>query len=372
MRKLVALLYIFAFILTSCEEEVDYKDMGIKNIIVVNGRFIDGETPWCQVSRSEILFDQIHDKIKPTVFLPNSDVTAETDNQTFKYVVIGDSAKMKANGLVARAGETYTIKASANGFENVYSTVRIPEKPIAEFKFTGFEIKEYNDFFYGPSVFANYELEIQDDPNSEDYYHFQICGKHMEYISDYVTIDTIYGNWWNDIWYDYYNIRKDWIAVDSFITYGPMEYVWSSNDPVMNWNKNPSEGDDMLFTNYERNIHHIFNDMMFNGQTSKIRFCVNVTDDIWGNSIKKADSINVEIHHINKETYMYLRTIENVADNEWIGSLSPYMLYCNVEHGAGLVAAWSKKSIPLVIPEIPENIIKRLKELQNQYYDYVW
>ena len=115
MKKIAALLYIFIFIFTSCYEEVDYEDLGVKNIIVVNGRFIDGETPWCQVSRSDIIFDQIKNKITPTVYLPDANVTATDGDADYKYTVVSDSAMMEAKGLIAKAGETYTIKAKANG-----------------------------------------------------------------------------------------------------------------------------------------------------------------------------------------------------------------------------------------------------------------
>ena len=113
MKKITALLYIFIFIFTSCKEEVEYEDLGVKNIIVINGRFIDGETPWCQVSRSDIIFDQIKNKITPTVFLPDAKVTASDDNSDYKYVVVADSAMMEAKGLTAKAGETYTLKAKS-------------------------------------------------------------------------------------------------------------------------------------------------------------------------------------------------------------------------------------------------------------------
>ncbi|MBO7628291.1 MAG: DUF4249 family protein, partial [Paludibacteraceae bacterium] len=99
MKKIAALLYIFIFIFTSCEDEVDYHDLGVKNLIVVNGRFIDGETPWCQVSRSDIIFDQIKNKITPTVFLPDANVTATDGDADYKYTVVADSAMMEAKGL---------------------------------------------------------------------------------------------------------------------------------------------------------------------------------------------------------------------------------------------------------------------------------
>ena len=164
MKRSSVLLYycmtLTSFLL-SCKEEVDYDDMNLKNIIVVNGRFVDGEIPWCQVSRSDLLFDQTHHKVTPVVFISDANVSASCEGNTFKYIVVGDSAQMQAKGLKATAGATYTLKASAKGFDDVYSTVTIPAKTECDFRFVN----------HGNSYASNfYELSINDDPNTEDYY----------------------------------------------------------------------------------------------------------------------------------------------------------------------------------------------------------
>ena len=51
MKKITALLYTLVFCLSSCMEEIEYEDMGLDNFIVLNGTFIDGESPWCQVMK---------------------------------------------------------------------------------------------------------------------------------------------------------------------------------------------------------------------------------------------------------------------------------------------------------------------------------
>ena len=118
----------------------------------------------------------------------------------------------------------------------------------------------------------------------------------------------------------------------------------------MNWNKSQSE--ENIFDTYEWNEKNIFNDQLFNGQTSKIRFYMNLYEKgyIGGRKID-TNSIDFELRHITKETYMHYRTYQQVKDNDYSGSLSQYMLYCNVEKGAGLIAAWSAVKAPLKVPD---------------------
>ncbi len=364
MKKIAALLYIFISIFTSCYDEVDYEDMGVKNIIVVNGRFIDGETPWCQVSRSDIIFDQIKGKITPIVFLPDANVTATDGDADYKYVVISDSAMMEAKGLIAKAGETYTIKAKANGLEDVYSTVTIPDKPKADFRVISVEeITETHNGYYGPYEIIDvtdlepetytkvtYELNVQDDPDTEDYYQLVFYAMVMEY--EYETIiDTVPGHWYEDEWIEPYE-NYTYKVIDSAKVYKEISTheVLRTDDPVMNWNKNQSEGN--LFDDYEWNEKNIFNDQLFNGQTSRIRFSMNIyTKGYLGVNRIDLSTLDFELRHINKEMYMYYRTYQLVKDNDYNGTLSPHILYCNVENGAGMIAAWSAVKAPLKVPD---------------------
>lgn len=355
MKKITVLLYIFLSIFTSCEEEVDYYDLGVKNLIVVNGRFVDGETPWCQVSRSDIVFDQIKNKITPTTFLPDAKVTANDGNSDFTYVVVGDSAKMEAKGLTPKAGESYTLKASANGLDDVYSTVTIPNKPQASVKLISVE-KDKNDWYW--DIFENsetgykatFEINIQDDPNTEDYYQLLIYANTKNYEYEYRVVDTVYTYWAEGHWVEVPQRYMKPYVVDSSMAYE--ECNFGSDDPVMNWNQSQSNS---LFEEVEWNSMNIFNDQLFNGQTSKIRFYIYINKNEIISGPDFSYPVYYELRHINKEMYMYYRTYQKVSENEWTGSLSPYILYCNVENGAGLVAAWSAAKDTLQRPVIPKD-----------------
>ena len=361
MKKIAALLYIFILIFTSCEEEVDYYDLGVKNFIVVNGKFVDGETPWCQVSRSDIIFEQIKNKITPTVFLPNANVTVTEGNSDYKYVVIGDSAVMEAEGVKVKAGETYTLRAKSDGLDDVYTTVSVPSKPKAELRFISVEKEKVNEMFYF-DVFENqervkitYELNLEDDPNTEDYYQILFHANTKEYDIIY-EIDTIRGYWNGDDWVDAENgpdkiYRSHPTHADSTIAYKIHYELLTSNDPIMNWNQNQS--DNNLFESFEYNDRSLFNDQLFNGQTTKIRFNLYIyeDEDQYYSVINYNDPIYYELRHINKEMYLYNRTYQKVVNNDMAVSLSPYMLYCNVQNGAGLVAAWSSVKKQLEIPD---------------------
>lgn len=361
MKKIAALLYIFILIFTSCEEEVDYYDLGVKNFIVVNGKFVDGETPWCQVSRSDIIFEQIKNKITPIVFLPDANVTVTEGNSDYKYVVIGDSAVMEAEGVKVKAGETYTLRAKSDGLDDVYTTVNVPSKPKAELRFISVEKETYKDiFYYGvfeskEMIKITYELNLEDDPNTEDYYQILLHASTKNYDYIYV-IDTIHGYWNGDDWIEAEDgpeeiYRSHSSYIESTI-YREHYELLTSNDPVMNWNQNQSDND--LFESAEYNDRSLFNDQLFNGQTSKIRFNLYIDKEQNNNFqvINFDDPIYYEIRHINKEMYLYNRTYQKVVNNDMAVSLSPYMLYCNVQNGAGLVAAWSSVKKQLEIPDI--------------------
>lgn len=301
MKKKVVLLFIFISSFTSCEEEVDYNDLGVKNLIVLNGRFVDGENPWCQVSRSDIIFEQINSAISPTTFLPDAIVSVNEGSSEYIYNVVADSAVMEAEALTVKAGGTYKLRASANGFEDVYSTITVPTKPKADFRLVSkepeLEISVGNFLRYK----IYYELNVHDDPDTEDYYQIKFG------------------------------------TVDSTMTFEETIRPLWTNDPVFKGKQ--SQLEDNLLSDKTNERTGIFSDELFNGQTSKISFFKYTYDS--GYDMENGEQLYYEVRHISKEMYMYYKTLQNVRDNEMNGSLAPYMLYCNVENGAGLVAAWS-------------------------------
>lgn len=344
MKKITSLLYIFIFIFTSCEEEVDYEDLGVKNIIVLNGRFIDGDTPWCQVSRSDIIFEQTKTRITPTTYIPDANVTVSEGSSEYKYTVVADNAMMEAKGMIAKAGATYTLKAKANGLDDVYSTISVPSKPKADFKLISVE-SESNAYAHGHKI--TYELNIQDDPNTEDYYQIILYSVKMQYKYEYGVIDSVDGYWKDNVWvpsHEVYGLK----VVDSAIVYNKPYELLQTEDPVMNWNQ--TQTDYSLFDYPEENEMNIFNDQLFNGQTSKIKFYMYIFQEEPFNRVD-IDSLEYEVRHINKDMYMYYRTYLLTRDNDWNTSQSPHMLYCNVENGAGLIATWSAVKGPLKLPD---------------------
>ena len=341
MKKITALLYIFIFIFTSCKEEVEYEDLGVKNIIVINGRFIDGETPWCQVSRSDIIFEQTKTRITPTTYLPDANVTASEGSSEYKYTVVADNAMMEAKDLIAKAGETYTLKAKANGLDDVYSTISVPSKPKADFKLVSV------DTLYTHGHKITYELNIQDDPNTEDYYQIILYSIKMQYKYEYGIVDTVDGYWMDSIWIPPHEVYGFKVVDSAFAYYKPYELL-QTEDPVMNWNQNQT--DNILCDYPEENEMSIFNDRMFNGQTSKIKFYMYIFKEEPFIRVD-IDSLEYEVRHINKEMYMYYRTYQLIMDNDQYRTNSPHMLYCNVENGAGLIAAWSAVKKPLKLPD---------------------
>ena len=344
MKNITALLYILIFIFTSCKEEVDYEDLGVKNIIVINGRFINGEIPWCQVSRSDIIFEQTKTRITPTTYLPDANVTASEGSSEYKYTIVADNATMEAKGLIAKAGATYTLKAKANGLDDVYSTISVPSKPKADFKLVSVESAS-NEYAHGHKI--TYELNIQDDPNTEDYYQILLYSIKKQYKYEYGIVDTVDGYWMDSIWipsHEVYGLK----VVDSAFVYNKPYELLQTEDPVMNWNNN-------TFDYSEENEMNIFNDQLFNGQTSKIRFYMYIFQEEPFNRVD-IDSLEYELRHINKEMYMYYRTYQLIKNNDQNITHSPHMLYCNVENGAGLIAAWSAVKNPLKLPDQVNNI----------------
>lgn len=50
----------------------------------------------------------------------------------------------------ASSGETYTLRAKANGLEDVYSIVTVPDKPKADFRIVSVEQITESHNYYGP------------------------------------------------------------------------------------------------------------------------------------------------------------------------------------------------------------------------------
>ena len=121
---------------------------------------------------------------------------------------------------------------------------------------------------------VTYELNVQDDPNTEDYYQLVFYGTIMEYKYELIT-DTMDGYWVGNEWYEP-SVIYDYKIVDSSMVYKeiPANSLLYSDDTVMNWNQNQT--DNILCDYPEENEMSIFNDRMFNGQTSKISFYMNL------------------------------------------------------------------------------------------------
>ncbi len=332
MKKITALLYTLVFCLSSCMEEIEYEDMGLDNFIVLNGTFIDGESPWCQVMKSDIIFGNLKKETNIITYLRDASVTATNNGNSYNYSTIGDSAKMQADGLTVAAGGTYKIVAKSNGLDDVSATVTVPSKPTTEFRYVGLENMQ-------DSVIAFYELTITDNGETEDYYQLALYGSHYEF--EYQFHDTIIDNEFSIVV----------TGADTTVKKGDLKYDFFSEDPIMNWNET-------IYNNAKENPDNLIDDKLFNGKTVTIKLGIFLFAD------QKFEDLVIDIRHITKETYLYHSSLNRIQRRNGSTSLAPDMLYCNVENGAGLVAAWSSVKVPFEVPEFDffENLLNRVKK----------
>ena len=216
-------------------------------------------------------------------------------------------------GSALQAGETYSLRVTAPGFETVRATDTVPGPVPASVRFylphasSGSESGTGRDF--------SIELEIQDPPGEENYYQ--------------VSLFRVYAG------------REDGDEARDLIPAYRLEEDFSTKDPSI-LADNSVDGSPFEEGAFEGKAPY-FRDTLFDGGTHEIELSSDFDGD------PDFSEIRLQVLHISEAYYEYLKTSRlhhDTLDNPFA---EPLNVYSNVENGYGIFAGYSSRTFELAL-----------------------
>ena len=292
MKNLLPLLLIFsALTLSNCTKEIEFDAQDIAPRIVVNSLFTNDSIWAAHISRSVGVLETTSyttiDNASVNIFDANANLVTTLTHQ-------GNGLYTSPTGLTPQANQSYTIEASASGYESVNASNSIPSAvPIYQLD-TVTSTNSNNE----PILEAT--ITFQDPPNISNYYMLEV----------YVT-GTYYNEW-----------EQDSIEI--------REPLQISCDDI-----NVETVNRFNFGGFENTyLYLMLKDQNFDGENYSLTFSViNYAElkdmDLFG----EIRLVNTSEEYFNylKSFNMYQRTINNPF-------ATPVQVYSNVNNGMGIFA----------------------------------
>ena len=247
-------------------------------------------------------------------------------------------------------GDHISIQASEEGYQSVSAETTIPlPVPI---KTEGLKpVTVYSNYDSEYRTFDQLTASFTDPAETRDYYALRICQMHIEGSAvghadpDYDSSGelyyrtTFYSNSYANM---LENSRKhpemEWTIelVDSVYVY---KEVHNESEPLLNPLSEMDE-DFGFKSNYYQNFY-IFSDETINGQTYTLHLNVDDNHSVDGHEFWK--QYRVELYHVTPEMFHYLKSINDVDNNELAqGGFSMMMpTFSNVRGGIGTVGGYA-------------------------------
>ena len=292
MKNLLPLLLIFsALTLSNCTKEIEFDAQDIAPRIVVNSLFTNDSIWAAHISRSVGVLETTSyttiDDANVNIFDANANLVTTLTHQ-------GNGLYTSPTGLTPQANQSYTIEASASGYESVNASNSIPSAvPI-------YQLDTVTSTNSDGETILEATITFQDPPNISNYYMLEV----------YVT-----GTWINEWEEDTTEIRE------------PLQI---SCDDI-----NVETVNRFNFGGFENTyLYLMVKDQNFDGENYSLTFSViNYAElkdmDLFG----EIRLVNTSEEYFNylKSFNMYQRTINNPF-------ATPVQVYSNVNNGMGIFA----------------------------------
>ena len=292
MKNLLPLLLIFsALTLSNCTKEIEFDAQDITPRIVVNSLFTNDSIWAAHISRSVGVLETTSyttiDDANVNIFDANANLVTTLTHQ-------GNGLYTSPTGLTPQANQSYTIEASASGYESVNASNSIPSAvPI-------YQLDTVTSTNSDGETILEATITFQDPPNISNYYMLEV----------YVT-----GTWINEWEEDTIEIRE------------PLQI---SCDDI-----NVETVNRFNFGGFENTyLYLMLKDQNFDGENYSLTFSViNYAElkdmDLFG----EIRLVNTSEEYFNylKSFNMYQRTINNPF-------ATPVQVYSNVNNGMGIFA----------------------------------
>ena len=292
MKNLLPLLLLFsALTLSNCTKEIEFDAQDIAPRIVVNSLFTNDSIWAAHISRSvgvleTTSYTTINDA-NVNIFDANANLVTTLTHQ-------GNGLYTSPTGLTPQANQSYTIEASASGYESVNASNSIPSAvPI-------YQLDTVTSTNSDGETILEATITFQDPPNISNYYMLEV----------YVT-----GTWINEEEQDTIEIRE------------PLQI---SCDDI-----NVETVNRFNFGGFENTyLYLMLKDQNFDGENYSLTFSViNYAElkdmDLFG----EIRLVNTSEEYFNylKSFNMYQRTINNPF-------ATPVQVYSNINNGMGIFA----------------------------------
>lgn len=297
---------VLAYTSAGCEKNIDIDIDEIETMIVLNGVLAEGESVQLYLSRTRHILDnmQITAIKDATVEIVDADGLSDT-------LVYGEDQLYRAGSMTIAPGKTYTVKASAPGYERITATSRIPE-PVSIVRLdTTSSVDEWGEQMFDFTV-------VFDDPPTETNYYMLSVSSHYEisYIEYDYTLDTLY-----------VDTEKDTVVMG--YRRDSVEYIDVRNESTWFESENLAiENED----NYQSRI--LFSDKLFDGKRYSItgRF---YPWFLW--DANDSATVYFSLRAIDEHYYRY---IDSRADHYYAKNdpfAVPVVVHSNIENGLGIL-----------------------------------
>ncbi|MDR2979047.1 MAG: DUF4249 domain-containing protein [Bacteroidales bacterium] len=280
-------IFLLPFILSSCIQEVNIGEEFTSPKLVLYGRICPQlDTTFVKLSFSCQLLANSSDA--NGISIKNEKIEMSRDNrnwlrldydeETFRYFIAHDA-------MPIREGQTYYIRASADGFETVYAECTVPYK-----RDVGLSVRFDTAYIDYDWKTYTYEFSFQDFPNEDNYY--ALLQRKGEYTYDYNEDGEGY---WDTIFHEHF------------------DFLYNYVDP------------EPVYSDKERD-------------GSRIKMKVDFIAE--GGYYYEGKEVKVYLAQIDEHEYKYEYSRSN--QNEYIGFfMEPSSVYNNIKNGFGLFSAFT-------------------------------
>ncbi len=283
MKKYLPILLIG--IISGCELVVDV-DIPLEQSQLVLNSFFTPDSVWkAKVSLSRHILDD-----GPYPFVEDAEIIVFDGDNAIDTLTYDSLGYYKSNSGGPVHNRSYTIRASAPGYNVVQSTSSCPKAVTAEFSSLQSGIGEYQEPVHSFTVTFN-------DAPGKDFYQVMAIGE-SRYVNPYTGQGFV----------NRFNAR-----------------LWS-DDPGI---------DDEEIANNEG---FFFSDALFDGQTFSVN--VKMSPNYWGTQAKVKYYIFFRL--VNEDLYRYKTTslLQNYTSGDPFAQ--PVKVYNNIDNGFGIFAGYSQ------------------------------
>jgi len=322
--------YLISFTLIvlcfSCRKEIPFPDADHKPLIVINSLFSPGGELNVHVSES------CHIKDQNCVNNHINDADVVLKNET--GVVLGDLS-FSENGLYVYSGEItpnskYKIEVSHADYEPKVATAENLVPKMFDCKFLG-----QNEGQISGTQNWIFDVEIEDDPNVENFYLLE------------GTIEPINGN------------SDDDGSGNEINGYDFPRYAHYTNDVNAENNEISAGFDIVIFP-----LRSIFlKDENFNGQTYQTSFGVNYLEVYQGEF--EDYRAHLSIKSVSREMYEYYKSLELLRLGNGNIFAEPELIYTNVSGGLGIFSSYTENTFEIDLP-VSEYRLPNWIDIENE------